>query len=216
MGAAPVGRLCRMAARQRAGPAAQRSQPTRSRRFVPSPSPAHRSNCSPRRAAAAWRSLLRSCKTERQFCDHRPAAFICRCCRSRRRHLSVRAPTSVAVDGRFVGNALSFGAARAALGIDCSGLVQVSLWRLPGSRRPGTASMQEAALGKAIPSALAEWRSTQAWRSDFLERSRRHRPRSRHHRSRQCPSYGGCDEAEQGVMRSNHRMPKYTRHRARS
>lgn len=76
--------------------------------------------------------------------------------------LDMKEPDFVAVAERFVGTSYLWGG-KSSLGIDCSGLVQVSL-AAAGITAPRDSDMQEAALGNALPS--SQWNTLQ--RGDLI------------------------------------------------
>ncbi len=125
------------------------------------------------RDAAARRARRRSrAKTARSPSRRRQA--ICRCSISRARRdgaaISSRSPN--ASSARPI-----CGAARASLGIDCSGLVQIALTAC-GTGCPRDSDMQQDGLGRALDA--AEIDEPAARRPDLLERPRRDRARCRH------------------------------------
>ena len=124
-----------------------------------------------------------------------------------RRASTTMADDFVAVAERFVGTPYLWGG-KSSLGIDCSGLVQVSL-NAAGTGCPRDSDMQQDGLGRDVE----RWRKRRlaARRSDLLERPCRDRARRRHHRSRQRPSHGDRDRkhprghrAHQGRRQRDH------------
>ena len=128
---------------------------------------------------ALWRSRRRRLRSRAACCAARP-------CRSRfrrrRRTLCSARPIS--------------GAARPSFGLDCSGLVQVSLQacghRLPARQRhAGARRSARGSAGGSVPASAAR-------RSDLLEGPCRHRARRCDDRARQRVSHGGGDRARGG------------------
>ena len=95
----------------------------------------------------------------------------------------------VAVAERFVGTPYLWGG-KSSLGIDCSGLVQVSL-NAAGTGCPRDSDMQRDGLGRT--SGCGGSQAIAARRPDLLERPCRDRARCRQHRARQRASHGNRD-----------------------
>ena len=130
--------------------------------------PGRRSNCRrSRRCRSAQRSRSRA---SRSAWRSRRAALMCR--RAHLKPIGEYEADFVAVAERFLGVPYLWGG-KTALGLDCSGLVQVALTAC-GVACPRDSDMQEAALGAPLCRAI---RRSAARRSDVLEGPRRHRAR---------------------------------------
>ena len=111
----------------------------------------------------------------------------------------------VAVAERFVGAPYLWGG-KTALGLDCSGLVQIALTAC-GIACPRDSDMQEVALGKPVRRGRRSCRPA-ARRSHLLERPRRHHARQRKPAPRQRLPHGG-----RGGTRRRGRCPHPRRRR---
>ncbi|WP_329610492.1 C40 family peptidase [Jiella pelagia] len=95
----------------------------------------------------------------------------------------------VAVAERFIGVPYLWGG-KSALGIDCSGLVQLAL-EMTGAPAPRDSDMQQ----RETRHAHCRRRGSGARRSDLLERPRGHHGRRPKSPSRQCPPHDGGERA---------------------
>ena len=151
LGPARRRRLCRLAAGERAGRRLARRRRTRSRRCGRWRSPVRRSSCRRSRRCRSARASVSS--ASRIAWRSRAPALTCR--QRILAPLEVEEPDFVAVAERFLGAPYLWGG-KTALGLDCSGLVQVALTAC-GVSCPRDSDMQEQALGAAVGMAATIW-----------------------------------------------------------
>ena len=206
LGPARRRRLCRLAAGECAGARRRAANPQGRRRCARSCFPGPSIKLPPLEALPLG-ARLAIARVEERLAVTRSGAYVPA---PHLAPLDAVEPDFVAVAERFLGVPYLWGG-KTALGLDCSGLVQVAL-TAAGIACPRDSDMQEAALG--APVAPRRGGGSAPRRSHLLEGPCRHRARPRHADSRQRLSHGGRDRAARGSGRAHPRCRQRNHQRA--